>query len=131
STANAVDQLGDITQVDLPEVGKVIKAGETCGTIESVKSVSDLFAPVSGEVVKVNEKLTDSPEVLNETLGDIAENLKMLGLNASLEATRAGEKGEGFQVVALELRRMVVQSGPSANPAAPAPPWGARPIRRL
>ncbi|HEY3446001.1 MAG TPA: methyl-accepting chemotaxis protein [Myxococcales bacterium] len=50
-------------------------------------------------------------EELNETLGDIAENLKMLGLNASLEATRAGEKGQGFQVVALELRRMVDQSG--------------------
>jgi len=50
-------------------------------------------------------------EALNETLGDIAENLKMLGVNASLEAARAGEKGEGFQVVAHELRRMADQSG--------------------
>ena len=50
-------------------------------------------------------------EALNETLGDIAENLKMLGVNASLEAARAGEKGEGFQVVAYELRRMADQSG--------------------
>jgi glycine cleavage system H protein len=65
-TSFAVDQLGDITQVDLPEVGAVVKAGAAIGTIESVKSVSDLYSPISGEVVKINEKLADKPELVNE-----------------------------------------------------------------
>ncbi len=65
-TAFAVDQLGDITQVDLPEVGSAAQKDETFGTIESVKSVSDLFAPCSGEVVKINEALEDSPELVND-----------------------------------------------------------------
>jgi glycine cleavage system H protein len=66
-TAFAVDQLGDITQVDLPEVGALIKAGDSLGTIESVKSVSDLFAPVSGKVAAINEQLADRPELVNES----------------------------------------------------------------
>jgi glycine cleavage system H protein len=66
-TAFAVDQLGDITQVDLPEVGSNTEAGDTFGTVESVKSVSDLYAPVSGRVSKINEKLEDSPELVNES----------------------------------------------------------------
>jgi glycine cleavage system H protein len=65
-TAVAVEQLGDITLVDLPEVGDVVKAGESFGTIESVKSVSDLYAPVAGKVVKINEDLEDKPELVNE-----------------------------------------------------------------
>jgi glycine cleavage system H protein len=65
-TAFAVEQLGDITLVDLPEVGDVVKAGESFGTIESVKSVSDLYAPVAGKVVKINEDLEDKPELVNE-----------------------------------------------------------------
>lgn len=65
-TAFAVDQLGDITQVDLPEVGSDAQKDETFGTIESVKSVSDLFAPASGTVVKINEALEDSPELVND-----------------------------------------------------------------
>lgn len=66
-SAFAVEQLGDITQVDLPEVGAVVKAGATFGTIESVKSVSDLYAPVSGKVLAVNEALADKPELVNES----------------------------------------------------------------
>jgi len=66
-TAFAVDQLGDITQVDLPEVGRAAKAGQPLGTIESVKSVSDLFAPISGKVVRVNGDLENSPELVNES----------------------------------------------------------------
>ena len=66
-TAFAVDQLGDITQVDLPNVGATIQAGKALGTIESVKSVSDLYSPVSGTVTKINDKLESSPELVNES----------------------------------------------------------------
>jgi glycine cleavage system H protein len=58
-------QLGDIVYVELPEVGKAIKQGQSFGTIESVKAVSELFAPVSGEVVKVNPDLATHPEAIN------------------------------------------------------------------
>ncbi|THF77262.1 glycine cleavage system protein GcvH [Cohnella fermenti] len=62
----AQSQLGDIVFVELPEVGTSLEANETMGTIESVKTVSDLFSPVSGTVVKVNEALIDAPEKVNE-----------------------------------------------------------------
>lgn len=65
-TGFAVQQLGDITLVDLPEVGTDVTAGEAFGTIESVKSVSDLFAPITGKVVAVNEALEERPEMVNE-----------------------------------------------------------------
>jgi len=65
-TAFAVGQLGDITQVDLPKVDSQAQAGKSFGTIESVKSVSDLFAPISGKVTAVNEALENSPELVNE-----------------------------------------------------------------
>ena len=64
-TQFAVNQLGDITIVELPAVGKQITKGESFGTIESVKSVSELYAPVSGKVTAVNTALTDSPENVN------------------------------------------------------------------
>lgn len=59
-------QLGDIVFVELPEVGTTIDRGDPFGVIESVKAVSDLFAPVSGEVIAVNEDLADRPEAVNE-----------------------------------------------------------------
>jgi len=65
-TQFAVDQLGDVTQVDLPREGDTIKKGDVFGSVESVKAVSDLFAPVSGKVVKTNTPLADSPEYINE-----------------------------------------------------------------
>lgn len=65
-SAFAVEQLGDITLVDLPEEDDEIAAGEVLGTIESVKSVSDLFAPMDCTVIKVNEALEDAPELVNE-----------------------------------------------------------------
>jgi glycine cleavage system H protein len=65
-TRFAVDQLGDVTQVELPKEGESVKHGEVFGSVESVKAVSDLFAPVSGKVVKVNSPLGDSPEYVNE-----------------------------------------------------------------
>ena len=64
-TDYAQDQLGDVVYVELPEVGSQIVQFETCGTIESVKTVSDLCAPISGEVVKINEELDDTPELIN------------------------------------------------------------------
>lgn len=64
-TQFAVDQLGDITLVDLPKEGDLVTKGQRFGTIESVKSVSDLYAPVSGKVTKVNSGLKDSPEQVN------------------------------------------------------------------
>lgn len=65
-TAYAVEQLGDVTLVDLPPVGTDIQAQEHFGEIESVKTMSELFAPVSGEVAEVNEELEASPELVNE-----------------------------------------------------------------
>jgi glycine cleavage system H protein len=65
-TQFAVDQLGDVTQVELPREGEMLKLGEAFGTVESVKAVSDLFAPVTGKVTKVNSPLVDSPEYVSE-----------------------------------------------------------------
>jgi glycine cleavage system H protein len=61
----AQDQLGEVVYVDLPGVGDVLSAGDSFGEIESVKSVSELFAPVSGEIVEINSALDDSPETVN------------------------------------------------------------------
>jgi glycine cleavage system H protein len=64
-TDYAQKQLGDIVYLELPEVGKTVKQGEVLGTIESVKAVSEIFSPVSGEVVDVNRALADRPEAVN------------------------------------------------------------------
>lgn len=64
-TSYAQDALGDVVFVTLPNVGDTLRAGDSCGEVESTKSVSDLYAPVSGEVVQVNEELQDAPETLN------------------------------------------------------------------
>lgn len=63
----AQSELGDIVFVELPEVGDEIQAGEPFGSVESVKTVSELYAPISGKVVAVNEDLDDSPEFVNES----------------------------------------------------------------
>jgi len=65
-TDYAQSELGDIVYVELPEVGTQVTQGESFGTIEAVKAVSDLYAPVSGEVIEVNVKLNDSPELVNQ-----------------------------------------------------------------
>lgn len=62
---HAQDALGDVVFVELPEVGKQLTAGQEAGVVESVKAASDIYAPVSGEVVAINEALTDSPELVN------------------------------------------------------------------
>lgn len=66
-TEFAQHELGDIVFVELPEVGAVLKANEPFGSVESVKTVSELYAPVSGKVVEVNGNLSDSPELVNES----------------------------------------------------------------
>jgi glycine cleavage system H protein len=65
-TDHAQDELGDVVFVELPEMGATLAAGDSFGAVESVKAVSDLYAPVGGEVVEVNSTLEDSPEKINE-----------------------------------------------------------------
>ena len=65
-TDHAQHELGDIVYVDLPKVGANIEAGKTFGSVESVKAVSDVYAPISGEVVEINETLASAPEKLNQ-----------------------------------------------------------------
>ena len=65
-TDYAQQQLGDVVFVELPQVGKTVERGEPFGVIESVKAVSDLYAPLSGEVVEVNADLAEQPETVNE-----------------------------------------------------------------
>lgn len=63
---HAQSQLGDLVYVELPEVGDSVEPGASCAVVESVKAASDIYSPVSGEVVAINEALNDSPEAINE-----------------------------------------------------------------
>lgn len=63
---HAQEALGDVVFVELPEVGKQLAAGQEAGVVESVKAASDIYAPVGGEVIAVNEALADAPELVNE-----------------------------------------------------------------
>lgn len=65
-TDYAVEQLGDIVFLELPEIGTEYKKGETFATIESVKAASEIYMPVSGKILEINEEAVDSPEILNE-----------------------------------------------------------------
>lgn len=65
-TFHAQSELGDIVYVDLPKVGATVETGQSFGSVESVKAVSDIYAPVSGEVIEINALLADAPEKLNE-----------------------------------------------------------------
>ncbi|MBT3163305.1 glycine cleavage system protein GcvH [Streptomyces sp. Vc74B-19] len=64
-TEHAANALGDVVYVQLPEVGDTVSAGETCGELESTKSVSDLYSPVSGEVTEINEDVVNDPSLVN------------------------------------------------------------------
>ncbi|MGA5144862.1 glycine cleavage system protein GcvH [Streptomyces griseoincarnatus] len=66
-TEHAANALGDVVFVQLPEVGDTVSAGETCGELESTKSVSDLYSPVSGEVTEVNEDVVNDPALVNSS----------------------------------------------------------------
>jgi len=89
----AQHELGDIVFVELPEIGRQVKTGETLGSIESVKAVSEVYAPAAGTVAEVNAALTDAPETLNQdphgagwicklTLADPAEIDKLMDADA-------------------------------------------------
>jgi len=83
-TSYATEQLGDVVFVELPEVGRAVEAGKTFGVVEAVKTVSDLFAPVSGEIVEVNGALGDNPALVNQApYGD--------GWLVKIRASDAGE----------------------------------------
>ncbi len=65
-TAHAAEQLGDVVFVEVPEIGRTVTAGEACAVVESVKAASDIYAPVSGEVVEANDDLAGHPAGVNE-----------------------------------------------------------------
>src|SRR5574344_416444 len=67
-TDYAVQQLGDIVFVELPEVGAEFKKGETFGAVESVKAASEIYMPVSGKIIQINDAVVDKPETLNEDI---------------------------------------------------------------
>lgn len=83
-TDYAIEQLGDIVFLELPEVGMEFKKGETFATIESVKAASEIYMPVSGKIIEVNESLVDTPETLNE---DVYEKGWLVKIEATGEIT--------------------------------------------
>lgn len=96
-TDHAQDSLGDVVYVDLPDAGSTFDAGESFGEVESTKSVSDLYMPVAGEIVEVNETLADQPESLNSDPYDAGWLVRIrpsdqTALNGLLDA--AGYEGE-------------------------------------
>ncbi|MDH5231345.1 MAG: glycine cleavage system protein GcvH [Gammaproteobacteria bacterium] len=64
---HAQDLLGDLVYVELPEVGNEINAGDACAVVESVKAASDVYTPLSGEIIEVNDALADNPELINQS----------------------------------------------------------------
>ena len=66
TTDFAQEQLGDLVYIDLPKLGRKVNAGEQCAVVESVKTASDLFSPVSGEIIAINENVADEPEQVND-----------------------------------------------------------------
>jgi glycine cleavage system H protein len=95
----AVDHLGDVTQVELPKAGDSLKQGAIFGSVESVKAVSDLFAPLSGKILRVNSMLQDAPEQINGNpygegwmveiaVADRDETSRLMDVNAYRELVR-------------------------------------------
>ncbi len=83
-TDYAVEQLGDIVFIELPEVGNEFKKGESFGAVESVKAASEIYMPISGKVIEINESLVDSPETLND---DVYESGWLIKIEATGEAS--------------------------------------------
>jgi glycine cleavage system H protein len=94
-TAYAVEQLGDIVHIDLPEAGKTYKAGDSFGTIESTKTVSDLYMPVAGKITAVNAALKSAPESLQ------ADSYKN-GWLVKIEMTSAADAAKLLDAAAYE-----------------------------
>ncbi len=82
-TGHAQDQLGDITYVELPEVGRKVEAGEEVAVVESVKAASDIYAPVGGAVAAINEALENEPELVNQDPYGAGWFFKLSDANAS------------------------------------------------
>lgn len=98
-TAFAADQLGDVTYIELPKVGERFKNEEKFGVIESVKSVSDLFMPVSGEIIAVNERLSSEPELVNYDCYGEGWMIKLLLSNRSeLDGAMTADQYKEFVV---------------------------------
>ena len=96
-TDHAQRELGDIVYVDLPKVGTRIEAGKSLGSVESVKAVSDIYSPVSGEVTEINDSLADAPEKLNEDPHGAAWLVKIKLANpAELEKLMDGAAYEAY-----------------------------------
>ncbi|MBO8430716.1 glycine cleavage system protein GcvH [Spirochaetes bacterium] len=83
-TDYAVEQLGDIVFIELPEVGNEFKKGESFGAVESVKAASEIYMPISGKVIEINESLVDSPETLND---DVYKSGWLIKIEATGEAS--------------------------------------------
>lgn len=96
-TDHAQELLGDLVFIELPEIGDVIETGGEAGVVESVKAASDIFSPVSGEVIEVNEDLVDSPETVNEQPYDAGWIYKLKLSDASELDALLNE--EGYQEV--------------------------------
>lgn len=83
-TDYAVEQLGDIVFIELPEVGNEFKKGESFGAVESVKAASEIYMPISGKVIEINEPVVDAPETLNE---DVYESGWLIKVEATGDAS--------------------------------------------
>jgi glycine cleavage system H protein len=101
-TDHAQDQLGDLVFVDLPEEGDSVDAGADCAVVESVKAASDIYSPVSGDIVAINSALADSPEMVNEAafgdgwlfkvkMSDASELANLLDADGYAEVAAADE----------------------------------------
>jgi glycine cleavage system H protein len=96
-TFHAQKELGDIVYVDLPKPGAVFAAGDSMGSVESVKAVSDIYAPVSGEVLEINQALSEAPELLNQDPHGAAWLVKVrLSQPAEAAALLSAEEYQGF-----------------------------------
>ena len=96
-TDYAQHELGDVVYVDLPEVGDSLDVSEPFGSVESVKAVSEIFAPVSGEIIEVNSKLLDSPEMINESPHELAWMVKIrLANSEELEGLLSAQEYEEY-----------------------------------
>lgn len=96
-TAHAQEALGDITFVELPAVGKTLKAGDVLGVVESVKAASDIFAPVAGTVAAINPALAAKPELLNQSPYEAGWLCRLKGVDAkSLSSLMNAGQYEAF-----------------------------------
>ncbi len=96
-TEYAQKELGDVVFVDLPEVGDTFEANEPFGSVESVKAVSEIFCPVTGEVMEVNEKLEDKPELVNQSPYEKAWMIKLrIGRPEELNELLSAEEYEEY-----------------------------------